>query len=228
MHTVVREFTSDAMRAAIPRPESHLVVRFGPMTRDGIDVHAIGAREHVHRKHVRAGMRLVMARIPLGAAESVFGASAATIAGRIVPLEELWGRAARDLRDRLAEARDLTEVAALVEDAIRTRVANGSTLALAAADKLVHENVRTVAAGLGISERQLRRVFRDAVGMSPKSFARLARFQRAIDAAREGASWTHVAASTGYCDQAHLIDEFRAIAGTTPRRFVTELAESVM
>jgi AraC-like DNA-binding protein len=78
--------------------------------------------------------------------------------------------------------------------------------------------VREVARSLGVSERHLRRVFRDAVGVSPKSFARLARFHRALDAARRGSSWARVAATTGYCDQAHLIDDFRAIAGATPAR----------
>ena len=59
--------------------------------------------------------------------------------------------------------------------------------------------------------------------MSPKSFARLARFHRAVEAARRGESWARVAAATGYCDQAHLIDDFQAITGTTPRLFMTEL-----
>jgi AraC-like DNA-binding protein len=87
--------------------------------------------------------------------------------------------------------------------------------------------VSHVARELGVSERQLLRVFREAVGVSPKAFARLARFHRAVDGARAGASWTRIAAATGYCDQAHLIDEFQAITGTTPRRFMVELGDAV-
>jgi AraC-like DNA-binding protein len=68
-------------------------------------------------------------------------------------------------------------------------------------------------------------VFRDTVGVSPKAFARLARFRRALRAARDNApaSWASIAASAGYYDQAHLIAEFRAIAGVTPRALLGEL-----
>lgn len=82
-----------------------------------------------------------------------------------------------------------------------------------------------VADALGLSERHLRRVFRAAVGMSPKSFAKLTRFHRALRAARADrrASWATIASASGYYDQAHLIDEFRTIAGVTPRALVEEL-----
>ena len=82
-----------------------------------------------------------------------------------------------------------------------------------------------VADDLGVSERHLRRVFRDAVGVSPKAFARLTRFRHAVRAARERtpASWASIAAAAGYYDQAHLIAEFRAIAGVTPRALLGEL-----
>jgi transcriptional regulator GlxA family with amidase domain len=36
-------------------------------------------------------------------------------------------------------------------------------------------------------------------------------------------SWAAIAAATGYYDQAHLIEEFRAIAGVTPRVLLSEL-----
>jgi AraC-like DNA-binding protein len=64
--------------------------------------------------------------------------------------------------------------------------------------------------------------------MSPKEFARVARFRHALRIAREGnrLSWAAIAAATGYYDQAHLIEEFRAIAGVTPRVFLSELGTS--
>jgi AraC-like DNA-binding protein len=68
-------------------------------------------------------------------------------------------------------------------------------------------------------------VFRETVGVSPKAFAQLARFHRALRTAREDvhASWASIAAAAGYYDQAHLIAEFRAIAGVTPRALLGEL-----
>ena len=86
--------------------------------------------------------------------------------------------------------------------------------------------MNAVAVDLGVSERHLRRVFRETVGVSPKAFAKLARFHRALRAAREDASRELGDASpphAGYYDQAHLIAEFRAIAGVTPRALLGEL-----
>jgi methylphosphotriester-DNA--protein-cysteine methyltransferase len=82
--------------------------------------------------------------------------------------------------------------------------------------------------GPSTRERHLRRVFRDAIGMIPKTFARLARFRRALGAARpdEHEGWASIAAEAGYYDQAHLIAEFRMIAGVTPQGLVGELREA--
>jgi AraC-like DNA-binding protein len=101
-------------------------------------------------------------------------------------------------------------------------------LALHAAERLTGDHVSAVAAALGVSERHLRRVFRETVGLSPKAFAKLTRFHRALRAAREDghASWASIAAGAGYYDQAHLIAEFRAIAGVTPRALLAELREA--
>jgi AraC-like DNA-binding protein len=236
-------FTYDCHRdspgVVIPRPEIQLVVRFGPSSRNGLDVHAFGARQRVHRKLIRRGQRSVTARLALGAPEAVLGVPASEMAGRIVALEDLWGDVAvRRLCARLGDARDVAAAAAVLESAIAERVAaaNGNgkgrparaQLALVAAERLTRASgsVYAVAGELGVSERHLRRVFRETVGVSPKGFARIARFQRALGAARSEdgrAGWAGIAAGAGYYDQAHLIAEFRAIAGVTPGLFVGEM-----
>jgi AraC-like DNA-binding protein len=186
----------------------------------------------VRRKLIRAGQRTVSARLHVGAAEAVLGVPASEVAGRIIALDELWGDAAtQPLFDRLISARTPTDAAAIMENTIAERLAQVDDarakphLALKAAEKLVNTNVNTVAVDLGVSERHLRRIFREAFGVSPKAYAKLARFNRALHAAREGgcASWASIAAASGYYDQAHLIDEFRTIAGVTPRALLGEL-----
>jgi len=225
----------DGPMVAIPRPEIHLVVRFGPSARGGLDAHAFGVRHTVHRKLIRSGQRVVTARLQLGGSDAVLGVPASALAGRIVALEDLWGDAAtRRLCGRLADAHDTVDAAALLENAIAERLASadgrvaGAPLALTAADKLARASVNAVAVDLGVSERHLRRVFRETVGVSPKAFAKLKRFHRALRAAREDdhASWASIAAAAGYYDQAHLIAEFRAISGVTPRALVSELRAS--
>jgi AraC-like DNA-binding protein len=186
----------------------------------------------VHRKVLRSGQRVVMARLHLGATEAVLGVPASAIAGRIIALEELWGgETTRRLLDRFAEARDTFQAAKILESAIAEHLATAgghgarNRLALAAADRLTNANVNAVAVELGVSERHLRRVFRETIGVSPKTFAKLTRFRRAVLAAREKtrASWATIAVAAGYYDQAHLIAEFRAIAGVTPMALLGEL-----
>lgn len=229
---LVDECERDLSRIAIPRPQICLVVRFGPSARNGLDVHALGVRQKVHRKVIRGGQRTVFARLHLSTYAAVLGAPASDTAGRIVALEDLWGdTAAQRLLDRLASAPDAIAAAAVLENAIAERIAGAdrpgaqAQLAFNAAGRLGSANVTTVAGDLGVSERHLRRVFREAVGVSPKAFARLTRFQLALSAAREKGktSWASIAAAVGYYDQAHLIAEFRAIAGATPRAFLAEL-----
>jgi len=228
----VYEHDRDVQGVAIPGAEVHLVVRFGPPTQPGIDVHALGGRQKLHRKVLRSGQRVVMARLKLGATDAVLGVPASAMVGRIVALDELWGGAmTRRLLDRFADARDTSEAAAILAGAIAERFGlagvqrSQTQLVLAAADRLIDANVNAVADDLGVSERHLRRVFRETIGVSPKTFAKLTRFRRAVGAARaeNHGSWATIAAAAGYYDQAHLIREFRAIAGVTPRVLLGEL-----
>ncbi len=222
----------DGPAVSIPRPEIHLVARFGPSAQSGLDVHALGVRQRVQRKFIHSGQRIVIARLRLGAPDAVLGVPAPALSGRIVALADLWGDAVtRRLCARLADARDTVDAAAVLDGAIAERLATAdrrlthAPLALTAADRLTRANVTAVAADLGVSERHLRRLFRETVGVSPKAFARLSRFHRALRAARADphANWASIAAAAGYYDQAHLIAEFRAITGVTPRELLSEL-----
>jgi AraC-like DNA-binding protein len=228
----VDERACDTQGVALPRAEVQLVVRFGPSTPSGLDIHALGGRQRVHRKLLRGGQRVAGARLRLGTTEAVLGVPASALTGRLVALEELWSAAGtRRLCNRLADARDTVEAAAILESAIAERLAltssqaTGTRLVLAAADRLTSANVNAVADELGVSERHLRRLFRETTGVGPKTFAKLARFRHAVRAARaeNHASWATIAAAAGYYDQAHLISEFRTIAGVTPQALLGEL-----
>ena len=228
----VNEYDRDRSLVAIPRPEIQIVARFGPSARNGLDIHAMGAQQRVRRKLIRAGQRAVTVRLHLGAAEAVLGVPASAITGRVLALDDLWGEApTRPLLDQLATARAPSEATAILETAIAERLTSvnagrsHSPLALRATERLTSATVKTVAADLGVSERQLRRVFLQTIGVTPKAYARLARFRRALRTAREDRhiTWASIAATAGYYDQAHLIEDFHSIAGVTPRTLLAEL-----
>jgi len=74
----------------------------------------------------------------------------------------------------------------------------------------------------GPGRPQLERLFRERVGVTPKVYARLLRFEASLSLARRGARWAEVAAGAGFADQSHLVREYRALAGTSPSLLATE------
>ena len=74
----------------------------------------------------------------------------------------------------------------------------------------------------GLSARQFQRRFTSQVGLSPKLYARTARFDAALTAHRNepAKSWTRIAHECGYFDQAHFIRECNALVGIGPSQFI--------
>lgn len=85
-------------------------------------------------------------------------------------------------------------------------------------------DIASLGEALGLGERQLRRRFEAAVGLAPKRFARLLRFQRVFEQQRESDAtvWAQVALECGYCDQAHFNRDFRAFSGLAPRQLLAD------
>jgi len=78
------------------------------------------------------------------------------------------------------------------------------------------------AESLGLSTRQLRRVFESNVGLGPKSFQRVRRFQRFLRRAEGGTALAAAAADAGYSDQAHMSRDVHGLSGLTPARLIAE------
>jgi AraC-like DNA-binding protein len=78
--------------------------------------------------------------------------------------------------------------------------------------------ITAVAAATGVSSRTLLRRFRRATGMTPKQYARIARFWHAAIAATRvpRMPWSRVALEAGYADQSHLTNEFTELTGLSP------------
>jgi AraC-like DNA-binding protein len=78
--------------------------------------------------------------------------------------------------------------------------------------------IERLADAAGVSRQHLTRSFREAVGVTPKLFARLARFQAGLAYAGCGTpvDWAQAALELGYADQSHMIAEFREFSSLTP------------
>ena len=70
----------------------------------------------------------------------------------------------------------------------------------------------------GLSRRRFAQLFREQVGLTPKLYCRLHRFQQVLRQIASGApvDWADLALAGGYCDQAHLVNEFRNFSGISP------------
>ncbi|MDP9864546.1 MULTISPECIES: helix-turn-helix domain-containing protein [Streptosporangium] len=165
-------------------------------------------------------------------ARTLFGVPAGELVGDVVDLAALLGRRAGELADRLAGAAGwrqrfdvLDHVLAGLADDRRAEPPAEVTRAwrrLAATGGRLP--VGELARELGWSRRHLGERFRREVGLSPKTAARVIRFERACRRMRSAARppLAEVAAECGYFDQAHLAREFRALAGTTATGWLAE------
>jgi methylphosphotriester-DNA--protein-cysteine methyltransferase len=85
------------------------------------------------------------------------------------------------------------------------------------------ETVESLARGAGISRQHLSRLFRERVGVGPKLYNRLARFQAGLVYAGAGAvDWAEAAVDLGYADQSHMIAEVREFSGLTPQALASQ------
>jgi AraC-like DNA-binding protein len=141
------------------------------------------------------------------------------------PLELLWGRRrSSDLREQLLERGDPDAQLDAMEDALREMLRPAGAhpavaFALRAFDRApLTTNIAAVTDAIGMSAKRFIERFKAEVGVSPKHYCRIRRFQRAVTRAHRGqlVDWPQVALECGYYDQAHFIHEFRSFSGLTP------------
>jgi len=85
--------------------------------------------------------------------------------------------------------------------------------------------VRKMAKEAGLSNRRLIDVFNFEVGVKPKLFARIQRFQRVLSVVQRlpTVEWGQVSLEQGYFDQSHLIRDFLAFSGLSPENYLLRL-----
>jgi AraC-like DNA-binding protein len=145
-----------------------------------------------------------------------------------VDLGDLAGHAAAELAERCHAAPSDAERVRLAARWLEARLQRGRrahpAVAWTAAQIAQHpgESIAELRAATGLSSTRLATHFREQVGVTPKRFARLHRFRRALEMLYEGErSLVDLALHAGYYDQPHFAREFREMAGLTPGEFLT-------
>ena len=135
------------------------------------------------------------------------------------------------LGERLGNSRSFPERVRIVEEALLPRALAATALdgVSAAARRIIlaggRASVPTLAAEAGLSLRQFQRKFIRQVGMRPKLFVRIARFEAALEnkARFESRSWTDIAHEFEYYDQMHMVHDFAEFTGGTPTETLSQL-----
>jgi AraC-like DNA-binding protein len=168
---------------------------------------------------------------PLGA-RALLGIPLAGLTNRVVELDHLIGRGAADLVERVHDARSWEQRFFLLDAALARRLAETEPAHPAlvhAWSRLRDTHGRTEIAALcrelGWSRRHFATRFREELGLAPKTYARVLRFERAaaLLGRDDGARLAEIAFDCGYYDQSHLNRDFREFAGTTPADYVGRL-----
>jgi AraC-like DNA-binding protein len=197
-----------------------------------------GMQRHFIVIEAQPASSLLVIRFRPGGAYGVIGHDAGSLTDGVFALEDLLGSFATSLRERVLEAPTAELRIAAAKGWLLERIG-----AVALPSVLVHLlgrledprgiRIRDLADEAGISERHMLQLFRRFVGVSPKQYARIRRFQGVLsrvaapapaDLGRRTAplqppDWAETAAVSGYADQAHLTHEFRAFTGMTPGEY---------
>lgn len=188
----------------------------------------------VHHDGHQSGIQVALR--PLGA-RALLGLPAGELGRLDLHAHEILGRGVDGLRDRLRSVSSWDVRFALLDTFLTARIRSAAPPAPEVAhawDLLIRSrgtvSVDAVGREVGWSPRHLRERVRLETGLSPKSLARVIRFDRARRLLRTGAAVTagtgpsaaDVAARCGYADQSHLTRDFRDLAGTTPTAWLRD------
>jgi len=232
---------SPGRRMQVPHPDVVLVIGLGPRLRvvdprrpADATIERLAFAAGVHDAYVftesAVPTRGLQANLtPIGA-HLLFGVPMDALANRVVDLDDLFGADALRLIGRLCEARTWSQRFDILDEALLGRV-----LAARAPNPLVVRaahvlratrgaaSIARLARDLECSQRHLIATFREHVGVTPKTYARIVRFDHAVKRLRQadGLRWAEIADASGYYDQAHLIRDFHEFAGQTPGQFVS-------
>jgi AraC-like DNA-binding protein len=156
-------------------------------------------------------------------------APAASLLNQIVPAARIFGQDIRSLdqilisaswkEDRMIEATNTFLRARLPRHNSTIELADRIVKRIQQASEI--KTVADLAKATGIDKRKLQRVFKEYVGVSPKWVIRRFRLHEIVDVLNSGRQpdWCQVALDLGYFDQAHLINDFKSIVGSSPDQY---------
>jgi AraC-like DNA-binding protein len=168
-----------------------------------------------------------------GGAFPFLGPAADELRDRHTDLEVIWGRTASKIRERLCETASPVHRFRVLDKFLLSRLFHqlehhsAVALGLAILDRARSQTTRELAHEAGLSEKRFIDVFKYEVGLNPRLFHRIRRFQRVLGQVHQPgrSDWTQLALNHGFFDQSHLIRDFLAFSGFSPIDYVRRLED---
>jgi AraC-like DNA-binding protein len=179
---------------------------------------------------------MVGVRFRPGGAYPFFRFPISELTESVTELDLIWGRLVDEIRDQLAAIESPDERLLCLESVLLRQVQRTlepNRLIAFAVNQLQHSPqflaIRDLASMVGITQKHLISQFEKVVGLRPKSFARVCKFQKVISTIeqRSELEWSAIASDCGYYDQAHFIKEFQAFSGLNPSAYVAQRGDYV-
>jgi AraC-like DNA-binding protein len=191
-------------------------------------VSVIGPCTQARILRIGRSVQAIGAVIPTSLSRDLFDVDPSALVDRIVPLDALWSA---DHPDRLLNSLaplDHHRSASVLKDVVLSHM-GGPVCREIVGDNAPHVitirngnvSIARMAEAHGLSRQQFARRFTAAAGVPPKVFARIARFQALVHSllVTDVAQWASLSSGLGFYDQAHMINEFRTLAGAPPTTF---------
>lgn len=210
------------LQETLPHPNFYFAFQDGRCSVGGVNT-----GKSMHLLQGRSGVFGI--RFRPGGFRPFMSAPAITLGNRIVPAAEIFGERVGALEaelDSFAWVED--RMMAVTSEFLRYRLpeadpqaADAEKLVVQIRDESAIKTVNDLAARTGLGPRTLQRVFREYVGASPKWVIRRFRLHELVEVMNSGErrDWSQVALELGYFDQAHLINDFKAIVGCSPAQY---------
>ena len=146
-----------------------------------------------------------------------------------VPVNEIWGAAGRELENRIIDADSNKERIQIAEHFLLQKLRPSTAMAINRCVTIINGsngsvNIDHLSAQVNLGRRHLERQFIACVGLSPKQYARITRFQYVLSLAEQKRydALTELAYDGGFYDQAHFIKDFRTFTGLSPKQYFSQ------
>lgn len=164
-----------------------------------------------------------------GGAAAFLGLPANELSGRVAELDAIWGNAVWAWRDQLLASKTSAEKFVVLERLLLQRLAEvrhfPSRVIRWALDRYIADpgvqTITSVSREVGFSHKHFIDLFRREIGLTPKLFCRIRRFQQALIEVQAHAEvdWADIANSCGYFDQSHFVHDFAEFSGINPSAY---------